>query len=135
MARNLDRTSHRGDRVSVWLWAAVGAGGSVGAIGRFLLDSLVAEHAGRDFPYGTFAVNISGTLILGVLTGSSLAGNVLLIAGTATIGSYTTFSTWMLESHRLAEDRQFRRARLNLGVSLFVGFGAAFVGHAIGAQL
>ncbi|HUH80387.1 MAG TPA: fluoride efflux transporter CrcB [Solirubrobacteraceae bacterium] len=120
--------------MSTWLWLAVAAAGSVGAIGRFLLDSLIAEHAGRDFPYGTFTVNIGGALVLGVLTGSALEGNALLIAGTATIGSYTTFSTWMLESHRLAEDRQHLRSLLNLGVSLIVGFGAVLLGHTIGAH-
>jgi len=120
--------------MSDWVWLAVAAVGGVGAIGRFLLDSLIAAHAGRDFPYGTFTINITGALILGALTGSLLAGNLLLIAGTATIGSYTTFSTWMLESHRLAEDREYVRSLLNIALSLLAGFGAAFVGHTIGAH-
>jgi CrcB protein len=120
--------------MSDWVWLAIAAVGSVGAIGRFLLDSLIAEHAGRDFPYGTFTINITGALILGVLSGSGLEGNLLLIAGTATIGSYTTFSTWMLESHRLAEDKEFVRSLLNMGLSLITGFGAAFLGHTIGSH-
>lgn len=121
--------------MSAWVWLGVAAAGSLGAIGRFLLDTLIAEHAGRDFPYGTFTINITGALILGVLSGSALEGNPLLIAGTATIGSYTTFSTWMLESHRLAEDKEFLRSLLNLGLSVLVGFGAAFLGHTIGARI
>jgi len=120
--------------MSDWVWLAVAGVGSIGAIGRFLLDSLIAEHAGRDFPYGTFTINITGGLILGILTNSGLEGNLLLIAGTATIGSYTTFSTWMLESHRLAEDKEYLRSLLNLGLSLIAGFGAAFLGHTIGAH-
>ena len=120
--------------MSDWVWLAVAGVGAVGATGRFLLDSLIAEHAGRDFPYGTFTINITGAAILGVLTGSGLEGNLLLIAGTALIGSYTTFSTWMLESHRLAEDKEYARSLLNLGLSLLAGFGAAFLGHTIGAH-
>jgi len=120
--------------MSDWVWLAVAAVGAVGAIARFLLDSLIAEHAGRDFPYGTFTVNITGALILGFLTGSGLEGNALLIAGTATIGSFTTFSTWMLESHRLAEDEEYLRSLLNLAASLVWGFAAALVGHTIGTH-
>ena len=120
--------------MSDWVWLAVGAVGALGAIGRFLLDSLIAEHAGRDFPYGTFTVNITGAVILGALTSSGLEGNLLLVAGTATIGSYSTFSTWMLESHRLAEDKEYARSLLNLALSLIAGVGAAFLGHTIGSH-
>ncbi len=121
--------------MSGWVWLAVAVVGGGGAIGRFLLDSRVSERAGRDFPYGTFAVNISGALILGLLTGLALEGNLLLIAGTATIGSYTTFSTWMFETHRLAEGRELPGSLVNVGMSLVVGFGAAALGHAIGVHL
>lgn len=120
--------------MSDWVWLAVAGVGALGAIGRFLLDSLIAEHAGRDFPYGTFTINVTGALILGLLTGLALEGNLFLIVGTATIGSYTTFSTWMLETHRLAEDREPVRSALNIAISLLAGFAAAVVGHTIGAH-
>lgn len=121
--------------MSDWVWIAVAAVGGAGAIGRFLLDGLIAERAGRDFPYGTFAVNISGALVLGVLAGLAVEGNLLVIAGTAAIGSYTTFSTWMLETHRLAEGTEVRRSTVNTALSLLAGFAAALLGHAIGAHL
>lgn len=120
--------------MSDWIWLAVAGVGAIGAIGRFLLDSLIAEHAGRDFPYGTFAINITGALILGLLTGLALEGNLFLIVGTATIGSYTTFSTWMLETHRLAEDKELPRSAMNITVSLLAGFVAAVVGHTVGVH-
>jgi fluoride exporter len=120
--------------MSDWVWAAVLGVGGLGAIARFLLDSLIAERAGRDFPYGTFTINISGALILGLLTGLGVGGNLLLIAGTATIGSFTTFSTWMLESSRLAEDKEYQRSMINLALSLLAGFAAALAGNAIGAH-
>ncbi|HUB73204.1 MAG TPA: fluoride efflux transporter CrcB [Solirubrobacteraceae bacterium] len=120
--------------MSDWVWLAVAAVGGAGAIARFLLDSLIAERAGRDFPYGTFAINVSGALVLGILAGLAIEGNLMVIAGTATIGSYTTFSTWMLETHRLAEDRELQRSTLNTALSLLAGFAAALVGHTIGAH-
>ncbi len=57
-----------------------------------------------------------------------------MLAGTATLGSYTTFSTWMLETHRLAEDAKLPAALLNVLVSLAVGVGAAALGRTIGAH-
>jgi CrcB protein len=72
---------------------------------------------------------------LGLLTGLALTGNALLIAGTATIGSYTTFSTWMLESQRQVEEGGVTGAAVNLLGSLVVGVGAAALGRAIGGAL
>jgi fluoride exporter len=120
--------------MSDWVWLAIVAVGGAGATGRFLLDSLIAEHAGRDFPYGTFAINITGSLVLGVLAGLAVGGDLLLIVGTGTIGSYTTFSTWLFETHRLAEERELWRALLNIVLSLLAGFAAVLAGHAIGAR-
>ena len=109
--------------------------GGAGAVLRFVIDSLIGSTAGRTFPLGTFAINISGAFLLGLLDGLAVTGDALILAGTATLGSYTTFSTWMLESHRSAEDGAAVTAFANIAVSLAVGFGAVALGHAIGAQL
>ena len=58
-----------------------------------------------------------------------------MIAGTAAIGSFTTFSTWMLESQRLTEDTEIATAALNVTLSLVAGVGAAAIGRLIGAHL
>ncbi len=58
-----------------------------------------------------------------------------LLAGTAFVGSYTTFSTWMLETQRLGEERQVRNAAANIVVSIVLGIGAALLGQWIGGQL
>lgn len=121
--------------MTVWLWLAVAAVGGCGAIGRFVIDALIADRAGRDFPLGTLAINLTGALLLGILTGAAAGGNLLLLAGTATLGSYTTFSTWALETYRLAEDAEFRPAVLNALISLVLGVGAALLGRTIGLQL
>jgi CrcB protein len=121
--------------VSAPLWIAVAALGSVGSIARFLLDGDVSARTGGDFPLGTLAVNASGALLLGLLTGLALSGDALTLAGSATLGSYTTFSTWMLETHRLGEDGRVLAGALNVLVSIAVGIGAALLGRTIGDWL
>ena len=121
--------------MSAWLWGAVALLGGIGAIGRFVVDGIVGARVGGSFPLGTFIVNIGGALALGLLAGVAVTGNALLLAGTATLGSYTTFSTWMLESQRLAEDAEPALGLLNVFGSLLFGIGGAALGHAIGAQL
>jgi fluoride exporter len=121
--------------VSVWVWIGVGLLGGVGALLRFFVDGLVAARAGRDFPLGTFVVNMSGAAILGLLVGLGVSGNGLVLAGTATLGSYTTFSTWMLESQRLVEDGELAIAAGNVVLSLVVGLGAVTLGRFIGSHL
>jgi CrcB protein len=120
--------------VSAWIWVTVAVVGGIGASGRFALDSLIAGRSRRGFPFGTLAVNASGALALGLLTGLAVEGNLMVILGTATLGSYTTFSTWMLETHRLAEDAELPAAALNAVLSLAIGLGAAALGHTLGAH-
>jgi CrcB protein len=121
--------------MSIGLWLAVGGIGGVGALLRFLTDKAIGSRVGGEFPWGTFAVNISGSFILGILVGVALTGSALLLAGTATIGSYTTFSTWMLETHRLGQDDDRRPLVLNVVASLVVGLGAAELGRIIGGAV
>lgn len=121
--------------MSPLLWLGIAALGGLGAVGRFLLDATVALRVGGDFPFGTLAVNLSGAFALGLLLGASLEGDALLLAGTATLGSYTTFSTWMLEAHRLGEESELGLALANIALSAAVGLGAAALGRAIGGAL
>lgn len=121
--------------MSWWVWVAVALLGGAGAIARFLLDAAVGARIGRDFPFGTLAINLGGALLLGLLTGLALEGDALVLAGTATLGSYTTFSTWMFESQRLAEDAELPLAAVNVLLSLVAGFGAALLGRTIGVRV
>ena len=118
--------------MSAWVWAGVALLGGAGAIGRFVLDAAITQRRGSAFPLGTLAVNASGALALGLLTGFAVSGDALVLAGTAALGSYTTFSTWMLETQRLAEEGAFARAALNIVISMGVGLGGALLGRAIG---
>ena len=114
---------------------AIGAIGGVGAIARFLLDGAVSQRAGRSFPWGTLAVNLTGAFVLGVLAGATISEDAYLLAGTGLVGAYTTFSTWALESHRLGEDGQLRLGALNFAVSLVLGVLVAWAGRELGAAL
>jgi fluoride exporter len=116
-------------------WIGVALLGGVGALARFLVDRTISVRGARAFPTGTLVVNASGALILGGLTGAALSGGALLLAGTATIGSYTTFSTWMLETHRLGEDGELAAGALNIAVSLLAGLAAVAFGRLIGEAL
>jgi len=116
-------------------WVAVGALGGVMAIARFLLDGAVATRFGGGFPIGTLAVNLSGAVALGILAGAALSGSAYTIVAGGGIGTYTTFSTWMLESHRAGEDGDARVLWANIAVSLVAGLIAVSLGHAIGSAL
>lgn len=116
-------------------WAGVFLLGGAGALLRFLVDGAVSARAGRRFPYGTLVVNVSGAVLLGFVTGLALSHDAALLTGTATIGSYTTFSTWMYETHRLGEDAEPWPAAVNVAVSLLLGVGAAALGRAAGGAL
>ncbi len=114
--------------MSVGVWAAVLVIGGLGAVTRFLVDRAVARRAARPFPFGTLAVNLSGAVVLGFLSALTLGHTVALLAGTAFVGAYTTFSTWMFETHRLSEERQFAPAAANIVVSVALGLAAAALG-------
>lgn len=117
------------------LWVGMALLGGLAAILRFVLDGFVQRRLDSEFPAGTLAVNGLGSLVLGLLTGLGVTGNELLVAGTATIGSFTTFSTWMLETERLAEDGDGALALANLAGSTAVGIAAVALGWAAGAAL
>lgn len=115
------------------VWLGVVLLGGVGAVLRFSVDGTISARTGRAFPFGTLVVNVSGALLLGLVTGLGLDHRVTLLVGTAVIGAYTTFSTWMFETQRLAEDRQISRAVVNIAGSLALGLVAAAVGALIGS--
>jgi fluoride exporter len=121
--------------VSLVVVLVVGVVGGIGAIGRFVLDGAVAARVGRRFPFGTLAINLSGSLLLGVLVGAAVRGDAYEVVGTGLLGAYTTFSTWAYESHRLGEDGQLRLGALNFAFSLALGVAAAWAGRQMGGAL
>jgi fluoride exporter len=121
--------------MSWWVWVGVALLGGVGANARFLVHTLIAARTTGSFPLPVLVINISGSLLLGLLAGIPLEGNALILAGTATLGSYTTFSTWMLETRQLSEEGHRAAAVLNVLVSLALGIGAIALGRLIGSHV
>lgn len=121
--------------MSAAVWLGIALLGGAGALLRFRLDALVQLRLADELPVGTLAVNLLGTFVLGILTGLSVTGDGLLLAGTGLLGSFTTFSTWMLETERLAEEGEGRLALANVGVALGAGLATAILGRLLGAAL
>ncbi|MDX6375724.1 MAG: fluoride exporter [Gaiellaceae bacterium] len=121
--------------MTVAVWLCVGLAGAAGSAARFLLQGAVGRRLGSRFPAGTLVVNLTGTLALGVLVGAALDGDTYRVAGTGFLGAYTTFSAWMLESRRLADDGEVGLAWANIVVSLAAGLAVAVLGRHIGTAL
>ncbi|MEV0323212.1 fluoride efflux transporter CrcB [Streptomyces sp. NPDC050658] len=115
-------------------WLCVVAGAMIGAPLRFLTDRAVQARHDTVFPWGTFAVNVLGSLVLGVLTGAVVAGaassHLQLLLGTGLCGALTTYSTFSYETLRLAEGGARFYAAANTVASVVAALGAVFVGVA-----
>ncbi|MEI6699851.1 fluoride efflux transporter CrcB [Mycolicibacterium sp.] len=109
--------------------------GGLGAVSRFMVDRAVSRRTKVIFPFGTLVVNISGAVLLGFLAGLVLRHEVAMLAGTAFLGAYTTFSTWMLETQRLTEERRIWTAAANIVVSVILGLAAAAAGQWVASLL
>jgi len=111
------------------------AGAAIGAPLRYLSDRAIQVRHDTVFPWGTFTVNVIGSLILGILAGAATAGGaspqVQLAVGTGFCGALTTYSTFSYETLRLLEDDSRLFAATNVVASIVVGLGAAFLGVAI----
>jgi CrcB protein len=115
----------------------IGLGGFAGAISRYLVDGLVSDRTGGAFPWGTLAVNASGSFLLGLLFAMTAERAILPaeIRGPVMIGfigAYTTFSTYTLESWLLVESGSYGPALANLGGSVLVGLIAVAAGLVVG---
>ncbi len=111
------------------LWVGVLGIGGFGAMTRFMVDRTISRRIKGPFPFGTLVVNISGAALLGFLAGLTVSHEIAILAGTAFLGAYTTFSTGMLQTQRLAEQRHIMFATMNIVISVVLGLAAAAAGH------
>jgi CrcB protein len=118
----------------------IGLGGFAGAISRYVVDGFVSDRTGGSFPWGTLAVNATGSFVLGLLFAMTTERAILPadVRGPVMIGfigAYTTFSTYMLESWGLIETGSYGAAMANLGGSLAIGLAAVAAGLALGRAI
>lgn len=111
----------------------VGTGGFLGSVSRFLVSRFVQNNINSVFPYGTFAVNIAGCLLIGLIYGFSERSSVLdqgwkLFLAAGFCGGFTTFSTFANENLALLRDGNFFSFFLYTGSSVFLGIAAVFIG-------
>jgi CrcB protein len=123
--------------VSPLAWAGFLIAAAVGASLRYLVDGAIAGRADGVFPWGTFVINATGSLVLGVLTGLGLyhafPKGPKVILGTGFCGAYTTFSTFTYETVELLEEGALNEAARNAFGTLIVGAGAAALGLVLAA--
>lgn len=119
---------------------AIAAGGALGALLRFWVAGGVAGLLGREFPYGTLIVNVSGSLVMGLLYvlllerfDVSPLWRASLLVGL--LGAFTTFSTFSIETVNLIEAGEAVKALVNVLLSVVLCVGAAAAGLLIGRQL
>jgi CrcB protein len=119
---------------------AIAAGGAIGALFRYWVSIGVHRLAGTGFPYGTLAVNVAGSLLMGALyvlfiermDVDPMWRGALFIG---LLGSFTTFSTFSMETLNLLENGESLRAAVNVAASVALCIGACWIGVVAGRQL
>jgi CrcB protein len=113
---------------------AVGVGGALGALARYWVSGWVQAAAGGSFPWGTLAVNVTGSLLLGFLVvwlqAAMTAPELRALLTIGVLGSFTTFSTFSYETAALLQDGEWTRAGLYVAGSLLVGLVGVLLGAA-----
>ncbi len=109
--------------------------GGIGAAARFVVDGVLRAARAHVLPVATMTINVSGSLLIGLLAGAHLWHGLPVtwqtVAASGFCGGYTTFSTAMVETVRLLQDGEYRRAAVNVGGTLVLAVGAAALGVAV----
>lgn len=121
------------------VFVALCVAGGIGAALRFVMDGLIRARFHTVFPFGTAFINVSGSFVLGLLSGLVLAALLSedweLVLGTGIMGGYTTFSTASIETMRLVEDREYGQALVNgfgiIVLTVLVGLGGLWLGSVL----
>lgn len=111
----------------------IAGGGALGALARYVLGGIVQEWMGAKFPYGTLAVNVTGSLVMGVMMTLVTERGVLhpnwrFLVAVGFVGAYTTFSTFEYETFRAVEQGAWLVGLGNAGVSVVAGFVSVAMG-------
>lgn len=123
------------EQLAAMMVLMIALGAMVGAPVRYLTDRAIQSRHGTVFPWGTLTVNITASLILGVVTGATthLSPELTALIGTGFCGALSTYSTFSYEVMQLSAEGARFQAALNVAISLTAGIGAAALGWSIGA--
>lgn len=116
-------------------------GAGFGGVCRFVLGSLVYGYTGRNFPWGTLVINLTGSFIMGFLfvifaqKFTNLAPYLIALVLVGVLGGYTTFSSFSIETLRLFQDGKIIYAIMNVMVSTIGGILLAWLGYAVATKL
>lgn len=113
----------------------IAVGAALGAPLRYLTDRFLQARHDSVFPWGTLAVNVAGSLLLGLLLGGHANTAIMALAGTGFCGALTTYSTFSYETLRLAQTGSRSYATINIIANVAAGIGAAFLGVAVGLAI
>ena len=120
------------------IWIGLVIAGALGAGARFWLDGAIQRRAHATFPWGTLAINASGSFLLGIIDGAAIyhgfGSKPTTILGTGFCGAFTTFSTWSYETVRLLEEGETADAAINAIGTLILCGCAAGLGLAVAAR-
>ena len=120
-------------------YLGVAAAGAVGAVARYVLHALVHDRVGGVFPWGSFLINVSGSLLLGLIAGFALyhglSDTPKAVLGSGFCGGFTTFSTFAYDTVGLAEEGAHTTALVNVVASTAAALVAAGVGLAVAGVL
>jgi CrcB protein len=110
----------------------VGIGGALGSLTRFQLGKIITEKSNTTFPIGTFIINITGAILLGIISSLGVSKNMYLLLGDGFLGAYTTFSTFMYEGFNLFQENEKMNAFTYILGSLFLGVLGYLIGFKMG---
>jgi len=111
----------------------VAFGGGAGSLVRYTLGKFISERSKTSFPMGTFIINITGALLLGIVSTIGVSSNMMLLLGDGFLGAYTTFSTFMYEGFNLFEEKEKLNAFIYILCSVILGLVGYFIGSKIGS--
>ncbi|MCX7884526.1 MAG: fluoride efflux transporter CrcB [Caloramator sp.] len=109
----------------------LGIGGALGSITRYKLGKIITEKSNTSYPIGTFIINITGAVLLGILSSINANKNVYILLGDGFLGAYTTFSTFMYEGFNLFQENEKMNAFVYILSTLILGI----IGYTIGLRI
>ncbi len=126
--------------MQIYLWIAFGS--ALGGAGRYWCSGVIARHIGETFPWGTFTVNVVGSLLIGLLATVTEPDGRLLMSATArqffmigVFGGFTTFSSFSLQALNLVRDGQWPAASFYIAGSVVLCLVGVWLGHALGIAI